>query len=529
MTKTPRGFKDGQVSGNTTTSGGNLRDQRRSRSGQWKPKDNESLREADQPLGLQDKLDKESPLPPNESDPSNSGRASKFLEGSMHDRTSNKPPSLYIKDEQLMDQYLAGVGSERPKSSTHQPNHSISHHTAGADDAKPSGIFRFGKAVASVFNPLNLWQGFGGKRRDTQEQDEYPDSAILKERQMRAEKAYLELKQSGFKGTKKLPHAHHSAEVQVPVIQVGHDSKVHSAVPQKDSGIDVGSYRSSAEHKEDGRKGSADDYLLPPPSIAGFGRSASPSSELSYGKRSSLHLRTPSLQSLKKAGSYFHLPSTIRPDESVALGMAMDRNRSMQELTHDQAVRKQTSRKDLEKQQKLGKRVSDLEAKLGAARRDLELARGDEPTSHQLPHARKPFVPGLLPSLPSERILKRETRDRGNDNQEHTGKQTEASKSLTVVPTASTDQILIDVPQPKVNPEEHKGTFAARSGAKAEQNKKPVGKKTALVDCFGFEFHDDRLETRVNDSWAFGISWLLCFFLRWGFQGQRFLVSLDLL
>jgi len=394
----------------------------------------------------------------------------------MHDRASNKPPSVYIREEQAMDRYLSHEG-DHLNGSTHPPKHSFPHTSAGIESTKQSGIFRFGKAVASAFNPVNIWQGFNGRRKETQEQSGHAETELLKERQAKAEKAYAELKKRGFKGTHRIVGVRYSTEV--PVRKHELDTEAAIATVHRDSGVDVDGYRSSTERKSEGHVLTDDDHLLPPPPISGFGRSASPASDLSSGKRSSLHLRTPSLQSLRKARSYFQIPSVKRQSESSALPLVLDRNVSSPAITNEKAVKKQSSRKDLEKQQKLDKKVSDLETKLDVARRELQLAMGNDappPLSHT---GRKPFKPGALPSLPSEGVLHQKDNDGEGEEPTLTEAQTEVSKFLDAASAASKARSTHIGEKPGASSGERETTFAARAAGKAEQQKTANKKKPA--------------------------------------------------
>ena len=126
------------------------------------------------------------------------------------------------------------------------------------------------------------------------------------------------------------------------------------------------------------------------------------------GRRSSLNLRTPSFQSLKKATSHIQLPSVKRNSTTLEVGDA------------SQQVKKQPSKKDLAKQQKLVKRVSNLELQLETARQELEKSlastNATQPATQPIGKTtRKPFKPGALPSLPSERLLNAHVNEQGVD------------------------------------------------------------------------------------------------------------------
>lgn len=73
-------------------------------------------------------------------------------------------------------------------------------YDAGIESSKLSGMYRFGKAIASAFNP-SAWRGFNGIWKEKDKPAVDPGKALMDERQERAQKAYAELKKSGFKGT----------------------------------------------------------------------------------------------------------------------------------------------------------------------------------------------------------------------------------------------------------------------------------------------------------------------------------------
>ena len=145
------------------------------------------------------------------------------------------------------------------------------------------------------------------------------------------------------------------------------------------------------DHKES--HGSAQDEVMPAPNIPYVDKSISPMPGAS-GRRSSLNLRTPSFQTLKKATSHIQLPSVMRHSTPLDASDV------------SQQVKKQPSKKDLAKQQKLVKRVSNLESQLEAARQELEQSLANTPATKSVGKTtRKTFIPGALPSLPSERLL----------------------------------------------------------------------------------------------------------------------------
>ncbi|PYH63612.1 putative nuclear RNA binding protein [Aspergillus vadensis CBS 113365] len=255
--------------------------------------------------------------------PSARGRRSRFVEGSMNDSVSEKPPSIFMRDD-------------------------VRHNSNGQ---RPSGIFRFGKAIASAFNPFGAWGSKAGPADGGAKQPGDPLS--------QAERAYAELKKSGYKGTVKGSYLQNlNAQSNTP-------QRSWNPIPEQMEYRPVGTHsrQNSGELTESGNS-----------------------------------LRS-SIQELRKAKSSLGIPLVRRQDS----------NKFPEEL-EGSAVRRQKSRKELQRQAKLMKRVSDLEIKLERARRELRELVGEEQEVlapmplPEIPYPRK-FVPGALPSLPSERLL----------------------------------------------------------------------------------------------------------------------------
>ena len=125
-------------------------------------------------------------------------RPSKFLEGSMNDRVSNKPPSPYLGEQNALEQYAAVQPA-----STRMSVDTDTFYDAGIESNKPSGMYRFGKAakaLASAFNP-SAWRGINSLFKEKEKHTLDPGKALMDERQEKARKAYDELKKTGFKGT----------------------------------------------------------------------------------------------------------------------------------------------------------------------------------------------------------------------------------------------------------------------------------------------------------------------------------------
>ena len=331
-------------------------------------------------------------------------RPSKFAEGSMNDKPSKRPPSFYTREEEAMEEYLTAPSDSQPETSRSSQDAAASYN-AGIEQGKPSTMYRFGKAIASVFNPVSAWTG----RWKSKEPQVDQQKIVLQERQAKAEKAYAELKKTGFKGTQGTAITQNLEEV--PMSQFEGPPSSSQTASFRDSAIDVEESQISVDNKDDTRMIDSDRTVMPAPFVPLVRRSVSPMPS-GNGRRSSLNLPTPSLSSLKRVGSHLQLPSSKRHS-------AQDSSRSSTEIINPgpdgQQLRTQPSHKDLLKQQRLYNKVSNLEAKLEAARRELEAAQGFTPDGNSVPSNRrsKSFTPGALPSLPSERILKNHIHEGG--------------------------------------------------------------------------------------------------------------------
>lgn len=314
---------------------------------------------------------------------------SKFKEGSMNDKPSNQPPSEYIGHDQLIqDQLMEQFMVERQQGWARASEDTNISYSAGIQSARPSGMYRFGKALVNAFNPIMVWNGLNGRWKDKSEEELKPEKLLLDERRMKAEKAYAVLKKDGYPGTYGPdPQAASVTNMQSTVQKYDPD-----LMSSRDSGIDVGF-------------DTEETFKVPQP-IVGLGRSVSPSSEVNSGPKSSLRLPKPSLSSLRKIKSHLQLPSTKRHSASPAPIPSIESD-GPRIVSEDNTLKRQLSKRDLHRQTKLNKKISDLETQLGKARRELLQSMDDVPPVPPLPTMRilKPFVPGSLASLPSERLL----------------------------------------------------------------------------------------------------------------------------
>jgi hypothetical protein len=310
----------------------------------------------------------------------------------MNDRVSQKPPTTYIgREEELRSKSdydeqedARGRKLSRPRKITNHANSSVAPSSVAerSESSRHSNIFRFGKSLAASFNPSNwkIWS----KQQPIAEDEETAHMRTLRERQQKAEKMYKELKEAGHFRARSVGPRDQEPGPDPDILHKKHDSGIEFARH------DTSSARVSREmSREDKRRGRI--FLDPPrlrdESPASNAGSAAPSTASSPNKQS-FHFKKPSLSNIKKAFTN-ESPSNVT-DEGH----------------YQRPVSRIPSRKDLQKQQKLVKRVSDLEGKLEAARRQLSEAL-NEPIPDQPPSkvGRSRFVPGALASLPSERLL----------------------------------------------------------------------------------------------------------------------------
>ena len=337
-------------------------------------------------------------LSPSQKRNSNSStRPSKFLEGSMNDKVSRRPPSLYTRQEEAMEQY------------TNANMEDVNMvYDAGIESHKPSSMFRFGKAISNAFSSGSVWQGLNGLWKEKEKESQAKsEKDVLK---AKAELKYAELKRSGYKGTENAPARPESQEVPGTTYEDADESRRSSF---RDSAVDIDEYRSSSDRNDSGHFLASTESLMPPPPLAGGRRSASPFSDASSGRRSSLRFHKPSLEGLKKVKSQVHLPSMKRHVEEAPSVSLIETGEAP-----GPGLRREASKKDIAKQYKLVKKVSDLENKLEIARRELELSVQQAPPVPDIPAhvGRKRFVPGALPSLPSERLLTPQTHNTSDGN-----------------------------------------------------------------------------------------------------------------
>ncbi|MCJ1249643.1 hypothetical protein MMC30_006869 [Trapelia coarctata] len=333
---------------------------------------------------------KKSPSPPRQR--LRSKWSSRFLEGSMNDRPSNKPPSIYIGDEHLVEQYIA----DQESGDGMTPSDANAPYDAGIQSNRPSSMYRFGKAIVNAFNPVMVWQGIHEMWKDKSEDESNPEEPHPQHRRVKAEEAYAALKRIGYPGTK--------GASTLELYSVHEDRDAASQL-RPDSGIDVDGYRPSKERKRESIVFDNEEALRS--TLSSIGNRETSGSE--SNSRSSIRLNKPAFSTLRKVKSNFQLPSSKR-NSAILVPMTPDETDTPKVGTEHNNLKKQVFKKDLHKQQKLTKKVSDLESQLEKARRELHMSMELAPPIPPIPtlsSISKPraFVPGALGSLPSERLL----------------------------------------------------------------------------------------------------------------------------
>ena len=338
-------------------------------------------------------------------------RGSKFQEGSLTDKPSEKPPSVFLrvprsesdhslKVDEMMEDYHDDISAPRYSTVKHQRPHSramVNMETYKKDEGK--GLFQFGRQIAASFNPATLWQRWWNEPKE--ETTHAAGEAEEKARQKaEVEARYAEMKKNGQFGFQTVRRrasnaASASDDLQTP----------------RDSAIEIDSLQNT-------RATLGASSLMPPADdTTSHSGSEVPDTASKQNKtlKSRLHFKKPSLSNIKD--------DLKRVKSDLNLGAAVARQRESsssispvkQDFEHS-SLKKSQSRYDLKKTHKLSKRVSDLEGKLEHAKRELDEALVDAspvpnltskyPTFKPSATFRRPkFVPGKLPSLPSERIL----------------------------------------------------------------------------------------------------------------------------
>ncbi|RKF71085.1 putative nuclear rna binding [Golovinomyces cichoracearum] len=282
-------------------------------------------------------------------------RSSKFLEGSMNDRVSQRPPKPYLDDEKSPQDCQV----HRKK----KGNSSVEHIESR------NSIIRLRKSIAATINlsMWKLWQRDHDSRRD----EESANRRLMNARQQKAEKAYSEYKKTGQFTNSDLQT--YSSK------KIDNESSLSSPPVKHDSGVDflekrftstkVGNLKTRknsrpSEHNDVKRQGRV---FIDPPNIAHH----DPHNQ-------------EEILSLSEPVSNSNLPTKVQADSRIRTPSLLNLRRTLNcnscvrtSVLSNNPARKIPSRKDLQHQQKLVKRISNLEVKLELAKHQLAVATGE--------------------------------------------------------------------------------------------------------------------------------------------------------
>lgn len=316
-------------------------------------------------------------------------RESKFQEGSLSDKPCEIPPGYFIghdsvglaiKQEKALDNYFDDIEDTKvthQRSDTHHALNSSQRDSvisvASTRKDKVPNLFRLSRDFAASLHPVNLWNKLWNESRDELMSESMNDIGHKPSTKDYSATRHTNLSRPGNHGS----IAFSDGENHDP----GNERVDH-----------INSYQK--EGLQDSNKVESDDFGMIKPA---------------RGLRARLSFKRPSLTNLRDS------VKRVRSDYNLAASYDRESSSSVSPVKNDMEqpiLRKTVSRHDLRKQNKLSKRVSDLEYKLQQARRELNDALVEASPTPDLRgrHGdfmtqRSRFVPGALPTLPSESLL----------------------------------------------------------------------------------------------------------------------------
>ncbi|KAK5118563.1 hypothetical protein LTR85_008028 [Meristemomyces frigidus] len=374
-------------------------------------------------LNLRHAAEQQASLPP---------RDSRFQEGSLTDKPSSLPPSVFTRMtrtdsgnirqvDELMEDYHEELAETRDsveaavdqeKALMSQRVDDITAESARKEES--GGFFRFGRSLAANFHPVSLWNKMWNETKEEMTRQNMEEAERKRKQKEEAEARYAEMKQAGMLGLQ--PVAHASTTLRL----------ADAMATPRDSAVVLESARTSLEHKRTTSDGA---QLLAPPKdeVSSCSGSEVPeTASKSKTLKGRFHFKRPSMSDLKsglkRVKSDMNLVNAANRESSSSLSPVKT------DFAENSALKKSHSRYDLKKQSKLSKRVSDLESKLSLARQELNEALVEASPMPKLNNKyerftpvstikRPKFVPGRLPTLPSERLLNPEQLGFGDDEE----------------------------------------------------------------------------------------------------------------
>ncbi|OQN99969.1 hypothetical protein B0A48_14174 [Cryoendolithus antarcticus] len=355
-------------------------------------------------------------------------RESRFQEGSLTDKPSDQPPSVFTRmirtdsgNIKLVDDLMADYHDEAEGGAS--TSYRISEHIEALpampaprviQDPAPAnpGIFsRLSRTFGLSMHPVKMWKDVWNETKEELTQKNLADMERKRLMKEEAEAKYAQMKSSGGFTFKPVFNFATSESI------TPHDSGVSMSTEGGAQGArDSQDTRDSLDTKRvpsyNSRLTLATDDFQP--------REQVPPASMIKTIKSRLHFKRPSLANirgdLKRMASSNDLLAPVDPSQvgrdpsSLVSPLKTDMDFA------DSALKRPTSKLDLRRQHKLSKRVSDLEVKLRNARVELDEAlveaspmptlRGRyEKFTSGTTLKRPKFVPGKLASLPSERLL----------------------------------------------------------------------------------------------------------------------------
>lgn len=383
------------------------------------------------------------------------GRESKFQEGSLKDKPSEKPPSAFTrfirtdsgniqKVDRLMEDYH---GDTDPVSTPAALNYNIStmdqdvnriNRSAREDDIenRPKGFFSWGDSFKINFRPVTIWKRVWNETKEELTRKNMEELQRKKREEISGKMKEEENRKAQQKVEAEARYAQMKASGQFAYTPVGNYRSQASASGYNNT-FSMPSEQTQVDHTRNPSQGSH--LTLPqtdygsrtssefPQSYASSSRTLKNRLSTTFRKPSMFNLKSAFSNDLKRVKSEYNMAANQHShDSSVFLPAAKDstdQQSSPEEGTDFPPLKPTVSKPDLRKQHKLSKRVSDLEGKLQSARRELDEAlvqaspmpklgsRFERFTPTPGSTVKRPkvqprgFRPGGLPSLPSERLL----------------------------------------------------------------------------------------------------------------------------
>ncbi|KAF2216122.1 hypothetical protein CERZMDRAFT_93425 [Cercospora zeae-maydis SCOH1-5] len=357
-------------------------------------------------------------------------RESRFQEGSLTDRPSQQPPSVFTRiprsesgnlshvDALMADYHDNMPTPARDVQATIEHEKQIMQERVAEISAREKkedegGVFRFGKSWGSSFKPIALWNRLWNDTKDDLTRQNRLEAQRKARLKAEAEAKYAQMKNAGqFAPTQATPRdsgvvvdcgAAHRGSVDSHTWHARDEQNAPGASEDGHTTDTTSQARESAGEQNTGPV-QTPQVPVPPRTIR--------------GRLSRMHLRKPSLGALtgtvKRAKSDWNLAASQREASASTSPTKPEFDGSASIL------RSSASKYDLKKHDRLSKRVSNLEEKLYKARMELDNALAEASpvpklsskferftpvSSVKSSYKRSRFVPGALPSLPSERVL----------------------------------------------------------------------------------------------------------------------------